>query len=104
MLSQGIWTWYDFLLIRKKAKPYNNLKKSELSENFGIFVSFVVECLKGTYETNCETKCPDNMYGQLCSQECQCKRNQMCDRISGCIGISVFIINFDYKIIYIKTA
>lgn len=65
-----------------------------------FFVNFI-ECLNSINGTNCETRCPDNMYGKLCSQRCECKRNQQCDRILGCIGISFLL--FDFRIIHFKT-
>ncbi|XP_062592249.1 uncharacterized protein LOC134253681 [Saccostrea cucullata] len=39
------------------------------------------ECLAGTFGTNCNHTCPENMYGRFCNEVCDCKD---CDKVFGC--------------------
>lgn len=47
------------------------------------------ECPKGTFGKNCSIQCPKSMYGQFCATKCDCKENQQCHRVLGCIGIGI---------------
>lgn len=55
---------------------------------------FIIECPKGTFGDNCSAQCPDNMYGDLCVEKCKCEKNQVCNRVRGCIGILLFYFNY----------
>ena len=43
---------------------------------------------------NCSDKCPEDWYGLLCGQKCNCSRDQYCDPVHGCSGF----INLDISI------
>lgn len=61
-------------------------------------MKFVIECPKGTYGENCSEICPVNLYGELCLERCDCKPNEDCNRVHGCLpSIIVYVIKICLK-------
>lgn len=65
---------------------------------------FIIECPKGTFGENCSEQCPDIMYGEFCAKRCDCKANQVCNRVDGCIGILLFHFNYSNAFVKILTS
>ncbi|XP_062601267.1 uncharacterized protein LOC134262968 [Saccostrea cucullata] len=42
-----------------------------------------IECF-GAFGENCSTECVENFYGYRCSEICNCKPNQVCNKYVGC--------------------
>lgn len=67
---------YQFLLFFREKVCCNNYHDVN-----GV----CMKCPDGSYGENCTETCPYGMYGELCSQECECKMNQQCNFIFGCL-------------------
>lgn len=59
---------------------------------------YILACPGGTYGSNCST-CPEDWYGLLCGQKCNCNTDQYCDPVDGCSGILNFDISIFHRII-----
>lgn len=43
------------------------------------------ECPPGFYGNACKKECLEGQYGRLCDSKCHCTRNQICDKVVGCV-------------------
>ncbi|XP_062610921.1 cell death abnormality protein 1-like, partial [Saccostrea cucullata] len=42
-------------------------------------------CPSGWFGKNCSQQCPKNTYGELCDRSCNCKSNETCNHVLGCL-------------------
>ncbi|XP_052705640.1 multiple epidermal growth factor-like domains protein 10 [Crassostrea angulata] len=59
--------------------------KTGCCNNYHRSNGICVKCPKGTYGENCSEICPVNLYGELCLERCDCKPNEDCNRVHGCL-------------------
>ncbi|CAG2203896.1 unnamed protein product [Mytilus edulis] len=45
------------------------------------------ECPEGRRGNNCQDDCDDNFFGLRCKGRCNCKQNETCNKVHGCIII-----------------
>ena len=53
------------------------------------------ECPAGYYGNACKKECLEGQYGRLCDYSCNCTRNQVCDKVVGCVlkkDVSTFTV------------
>uniref|UniRef100_A0A8W8IV69 Uncharacterized protein n=1 Tax=Magallana gigas TaxID=29159 RepID=A0A8W8IV69_MAGGI len=67
--------------------------KTGCCNNYHRSNGICVKCPKGTYGENCSEICPVNLYGELCLKRCDCKPNEDCNRVHGCLP-SIIIKEF----------
>ncbi|XP_065925405.1 N-acetylglucosamine-1-phosphodiester alpha-N-acetylglucosaminidase-like isoform X2 [Magallana gigas] len=85
--------WIFLLLILKLcniAEAENGICTSPESKkvcctNYHEVNDVCMKCPIGTYGENCTENCPDGKYGEFCLQQCECKMNQQCNFMFGCL-------------------
>lgn len=45
--------------------------------------SFIIECF-GAVGPNCSIPCESNFFGYLCKNQCDCQKDEICNRYFGC--------------------
>lgn len=60
--------------------------KSSLRKRNIFVLIIVIECPNGSYGRNCSKTCVIPKYGWLCYETCECKNDEYCDIVSGCLN------------------
>lgn len=62
------------------------IQTNQLITKFIFALIIVIECPNGSYGRNCSKTCVIPKYGWLCYETCECKDNEYCDIVSGCLN------------------
>lgn len=76
-----------------KTDCVNNGGKGECCTNFHKINGTCSPCPPGTYGDNCSTECPNQHYGENCGLKCNCRPDQKCHTLHGCISITTTLVS-----------
>lgn len=68
-------------------------ERGECCTNFHKINGTCSPCPPGTYGDNCSTECPNQHYGENCGLKCNCRPDEKCHTLHGCISITTTLVS-----------